>query len=446
MVLTRAKAAREAGTDQCTTEAAIQNDGGNTKPLTRARAALIAKSANSNQTKDEEANDKYDPEVSEVDLQYEEDVDVKTESGVGGHRTAFEQFLQDQLQADQAKVQLSFRQASRVTKTRCKPGPRSRERAKNWKANQQRNLQTQLSFTDHLHVNTQITQQNDLDHVLDDILKPRANVATEFAAQAEFIPLDVEATTNVVPQHKEELFPTATMNSAHMQMILVHEIDSNDQEFGQDFFNPDHQLMPAVAEDVTANNAMPLAFNPSQIQSPARSMTPAMGAAASTTSIAPPTMNTQTPTAVPQRVMSRLSRGADALLRLQVILGYKFTNREILIEAVFILRWLFDQQNTKEATAKLKFIGAQAMALAMWQAGYHDRTMTLSQLGGRSDSARSNVSLATVVRNHGLDEFGEHGRDEASSHPSMLKAIIGAVQVDGGLQAAVAVMKKLGVF
>jgi hypothetical protein len=455
MVLTRAKAAREAGTDQYTIEAALESGGENTKPLTRARAALIARAANFNQTKEERPVVEDDEEMPETGQQDDETVYVKTEAGKGSHFTAFEKFLKDQGRADHTQAQPALRKpkAYRVAKTRTNyrtsPNMQRRERASEWQNLQQRVRQAPPDYGDFSHAYPQtIKQKDDLDDVLDEILTPHTRSLDGFAGAADFVLLSPHAVHKAVPAPQKELFPQEIMNAGRMQMILEEEMAGSQRDFDQDFSDPSQENAPGLTKEVTASNAVPLVWNRLQVQESVKDEKEVVRPALI---VSKPSLVAAAPSVSTQPSKSLKSHQKDAIMRLQVILGYKFKDKQILIEASTKLRHLYGRENSRQKPTKLQMIGGRSMELAVAQACYNDRGTNPGELINKVKEVRQPQSLGDVVHKSGLAEFGpEYGHSVkepqlSTGYAKTLTTIIGAVQVDGGSDTVATVMKKLGI-
>jgi hypothetical protein len=164
-----------------------------------------------------------------------------------------------------------------------------------------------------------------------------------------------------------------------------------------------------------------------------------------------PSLVAAAPSVSTQPLKSQKSQQKDAIMRLQVILGYKFKDKHILIEASAKLRHLHGRENSRQKPTKLQTIGGKSIELAVAQAGYTDRSTHPGELINKMKEVRQPQSLGDAVRKSGIAEFGpEYGYSVkepqlSTGYAKTLTTIIGAVQVDGGSDAVATVMKKLGI-
>ncbi|MEM8768244.1 MAG: ribonuclease III [Pseudomonadota bacterium] len=132
------------------------------------------------------------------------------------------------------------------------------------------------------------------------------------------------------------------------------------------------------------------------------------------------------------------SRAAD-LVRLERRLAYQFTNRALLEQA------LTHKSHSRQHNERLEFLGDAVLGYVIADLLYADPSngaedaLTIT----RADLVRGDT-LAVLARRLGLGDFlrlgsGERksgGRDRTSILADALEAVIGAISLDGGLEAA----------
>ncbi len=145
-------------------------------------------------------------------------------------------------------------------------------------------------------------------------------------------------------------------------------------------------------------------------------------------------------------VSSTSSNRDQALTRLQSRLNYQFKNRRLLEVA------LTHKSHSRQHNERLEFLGDAVLGYAIAESLYNDQptaaedTLTLI----RAALVRKET-LAEVAQSIGLGEFlslgsGERksgGRQRASILADALEAVIGAVNLDGGVEEARALVLRL---
>jgi ribonuclease-3 len=147
---------------------------------------------------------------------------------------------------------------------------------------------------------------------------------------------------------------------------------------------------------------------------------------------------------------------ADALDRLEAALGYRFDRRALLENALSHSSYAHEK-STPDAGAvvhneRLEFLGDAVLGLAVanalyrakpdWREGDLSRALH-SLVDGRSLSklARS-LELGSVIR-LGRTEQQSGGKDKPSILENAMEAVIGAVYLDGGLDATSALVDRV---
>ncbi|HLF86671.1 MAG TPA: ribonuclease III [Nitrospiria bacterium] len=131
---------------------------------------------------------------------------------------------------------------------------------------------------------------------------------------------------------------------------------------------------------------------------------------------------------------------------LEEILSYKFRNMDLLIEAITHKSFLNELKSKKRKdNERLEFLGDAVLDLVMseYLIGYHVDLPEgeLSKMKARivSKPTLSRVATRLQIGNYLLLGKGEehtHGRNKSSLLADSLEAIIAAIYLDGGLEAA----------
>ncbi|KAH9887761.1 ribonuclease III domain-containing protein [Xylariomycetidae sp. FL2044] len=133
------------------------------------------------------------------------------------------------------------------------------------------------------------------------------------------------------------------------------------------------------------------------------------------------------------------------------IIGYDFVNTELLWEALQAAgngTVICNKRYIREGNKSLAAIGDKILGLLIVKEGYY-RQDRIGVIAIRTAEVCSNERLATICDDTGLTEcikgnpsqgrFFVGGKTKAAS----IEAIIGAVYLDGGLDAARAVMQRI---
>lgn len=140
------------------------------------------------------------------------------------------------------------------------------------------------------------------------------------------------------------------------------------------------------------------------------------------------------------------------LERLEVHLDYTFRDRELLLRALTHPSYLQDHPEVAESNQRFEFLGDAVLQLVLTEALFDlfpdDREGNLSK---RRSALANGVFLARIAKELGLDsclllgasEETTGGRDRASSLEDAFEALIGAIYLDGGLPAAMRVVRLL---
>ncbi len=137
---------------------------------------------------------------------------------------------------------------------------------------------------------------------------------------------------------------------------------------------------------------------------------------------------------------------------LESILGYTFRRPALLREALTHASLAYEQQRPTKDNQRLEFLGDAVLQLVLSDALYH--RMPDTDEGGLTKTRASIVStkaLAKLARLLALGEFiemgrGEEangGRDRDSTLADVFESLLGAAFLDGGLEAASAIVHRL---
>jgi ribonuclease III len=140
---------------------------------------------------------------------------------------------------------------------------------------------------------------------------------------------------------------------------------------------------------------------------------------------------------------------AAALVELQTVIGYRFTDVSLLSAAMAHRSWCAEIEGGHASNERLEFLGDAVLGLVVADHVY--RTQLGSDEGRLTDLRKSVVNataLAGVARQIGLGRFvllgkGEAaggGADKTSILSDALEAVFGAVYLDGGPEQAAALI------
>lgn len=143
---------------------------------------------------------------------------------------------------------------------------------------------------------------------------------------------------------------------------------------------------------------------------------------------------------------------SDALERLEVRIDYAFRDRELLWRAVTHPSYLPDHPEVAESNQRFEFLGDAVLQLVLTEALFDlfpgDREGNLSK---RRAALANGSFLAQLAKEIGLDaclrlgasEEATGGRSRASALEDAFEALVGAIYLDGGLPAALRVVRLL---
>lgn len=137
---------------------------------------------------------------------------------------------------------------------------------------------------------------------------------------------------------------------------------------------------------------------------------------------------------------------------LESILGYTFRQPALLTEALTHASLAYEQQRPTKDNQRLEFLGDAVLQLVLSDVLFH--RMPDTDEGGLTKTRASIVStkaLAKLARSLGLGQFiamgrGEDangGRDRDSTLADVFESLVGAAFLDGGLEAASAIVLRL---
>jgi len=140
-----------------------------------------------------------------------------------------------------------------------------------------------------------------------------------------------------------------------------------------------------------------------------------------------------------------MSEEADPLNLLQLKLGYSFSAPALLEEALTHPSFLQDNPGRIESNQRLEFLGDAVLQLVLTHELFSlfpfEREGTLSK---RRSSLARGIYLVSLAREIGLDqclrmgasEESTGGRDKGSLLEDAFEAMVGAIYLDGGFEAA----------
>jgi ribonuclease-3 len=147
---------------------------------------------------------------------------------------------------------------------------------------------------------------------------------------------------------------------------------------------------------------------------------------------------------------------ADALDRLEAALGYRF-DRRALLENALIHSSYAHEQSTSDAGAvvnneRLEFLGDSVLGLAVahalyrakpdWREGDLSRALHALVEGRSLSKLGRSFELGSLIR-LGRTEQQSGGEDKPSILENAMEAVIGAVYLDGGLDAVSALVERV---
>ena len=140
----------------------------------------------------------------------------------------------------------------------------------------------------------------------------------------------------------------------------------------------------------------------------------------------------------------------DALARLEASLGYRFTDRELLVQAMTHRSWCAENVGD-ESNERLEFLGDAVLGIVVTDHLYRTFSWPEGELAKTRSGVVSSEALADVAA--GLDlgselrlgkgEQASGGRDKRSILADTMEAVIGAVYLDGGGEAASTLVHRL---
>ena len=140
------------------------------------------------------------------------------------------------------------------------------------------------------------------------------------------------------------------------------------------------------------------------------------------------------------------------LTKLEEILGYKFVVGEVLVRALTHSSYANENHDTHHDNERLEFLGDAVLDMVVSNILF---STEIDKAEGDLTKLRASVvcerSLAKISKQNGINNFillgkgEEHcgGRSRDSIAADCLEAILGAIYVDGGYNAAYKVIKKL---
>lgn len=142
----------------------------------------------------------------------------------------------------------------------------------------------------------------------------------------------------------------------------------------------------------------------------------------------------------------------DRMNSLEALLGYKFRNSLLLGEALTHPSLAYETQRPHFDNQRLEFLGDAVLQLALTDRLYHlfpgfaegDLTKMRSRLVSKEalHSLASEINLGEYVL-LGRGEESSGGRERASTMADAFEAVLGAVYLDGGFDAACEVVLRL---
>ncbi|MCR5304793.1 MAG: ribonuclease III, partial [Lachnospiraceae bacterium] len=142
----------------------------------------------------------------------------------------------------------------------------------------------------------------------------------------------------------------------------------------------------------------------------------------------------------------------EDLDNLEEIIGYKFKNRELLVQALTHSSYANElKMNRKGDYQRMEFLGDAVLELVASEELYDKSPgMTEGELSKKRSSMVCEPALATCTRAIGLQEFvrlgkGEEmsqGRQRDSIASDVMEALIGAIFLDDGFDSAAVFVRK----
>ena len=138
-----------------------------------------------------------------------------------------------------------------------------------------------------------------------------------------------------------------------------------------------------------------------------------------------------------------MEQGHTAQLELR--LGYSFTNKELLITALTHKTYAFEASTPLEYNERLEFLGDSILNFVVAEQLYSsNKYFSEGELTRRRAVGVNNKLLADVAKQLGIGEFLYLGRGEQkqggsanlSNLANAVEAVIGAIYLDSGLDAA----------
>ncbi len=144
------------------------------------------------------------------------------------------------------------------------------------------------------------------------------------------------------------------------------------------------------------------------------------------------------------------SQPATGLLELADGIGHRFTDWSLLERALAHRSWCAETPGTV-SNERLEFLGDAVLGWAVADIAYHRYPVAEGQLTDLRKSVVNAIALAEVAQGIGLGSHVLLGRGEAAAggadKPSILsdalEAVLGAVYLDGGADAAYAMVERL---
>jgi ribonuclease-3 len=140
----------------------------------------------------------------------------------------------------------------------------------------------------------------------------------------------------------------------------------------------------------------------------------------------------------------------DVLARLEAALGHRFSDRELLVRALTHRSWCAEHEGD-ESNERLEFLGDAVLGLVVTDHLYRTYDWPEGELAKTRSGVVSSDALADVAA--GLDlgaelrlgkgEQASGGREKRSILADAMEAVIGAVYLDGGDDAAVRLVHRL---
>lgn len=133
----------------------------------------------------------------------------------------------------------------------------------------------------------------------------------------------------------------------------------------------------------------------------------------------------------------------EPVLALEDSLGYSFVDRSLLDIALTHRSWM-GEEVADESNERLEFLGDSVLGLIVSTELHEAWDLTEGEMAKVRAAVVNEATLALVARSIGLDaalrvsrgEEASGGRDKASILSDAMEALIGAVYLDGGFEAA----------